>query len=464
MLRSIRRSWRRASDRVKAAGGRMFAAVRGRLLGWNPIGRGKRMANEQAILELLGSNARLASPLDAIATDVSMVTWVLKKRGKAKDGTFQWDELGRVGAGTDYTGEAKHPLLERLANPHPRLSWSAWLYVLTVYRLGLGFAPIRLQDVSKGIPGSLLPIAPHCVPDRGPRADAEGKLFFWVTVDGTPEQVKYDDMLWPFRVDPMDPLGCGLGKARSVDDEVAADESMSKFNNYYFENGAVLGPVVNIPGADLDALEKEWKQERVGVINSHKPLLTNSDQAIQVANTAPTMRDLGMPEGRKLGRDFILQAFCVSAQRVGVLENSGRAAIEGSDFHQQSYCTLPELIYWREFFNQHLIKKVDPDLYLDFINPVKETAEAKRELADTGIRGGWMTINEAREMHGLKKLPGGEILLIPVNNVIMLDVSKGIVVPEISAQLRLSQAGNNGDNTPKPGRKRARPPKKQEDA
>lgn len=430
----------------------MFAAVKGRMLGWNRLGGGKRLPNERAILELLGTNARLASPLDAIATDVSMVTWVLKRRGKGPDGSFQWDELGRVGLGVDASGEDEHPLLVALANPHPRLSWSAWIYVLTVYRLGLGYAPIRLEESKGGLPGWLTPIAPHCVPDRGPRLSAEGNLTYAITVNGVPEAVAFEDVLWPFRVDPMDPMGGGLGKARSVDDEVAADESMAKFNNYYFENGAVLGPVVNIPGADLDALEKEWKQERVGVLNSHRPLLTNSEQPVQVANTAPTMRDLAYPEGRKLGRDFILQAFCVAPTRVGVLENTTRAAIEGSDFHQQKHCTLPELVYWREFFNQHLVKRWGKDLYLDFVNPVKETAEAQRQLADTGIRGGWIMVNEAREMHGFKKIPGGDILLIPVNNVIMLDASKGISVPDISSQLRLSQAR---DQQPKPGKKRA---------
>lgn len=451
MLRSIRRGWRRANARVKT----MFQAVKGRLLGWNRTGGGRRMPNEHAILDMLGTNARLASPLDAIATDVSMVPWVLKKRGKAKDGTFVWDELGKINVGVEFSGENKHPLLALLANPHPRLSWSAWIYVLTIYRLGLGFAPIELEEIKAGKPGWLTPIAPHCVPDQAPRETGDGKMVFAVTKNGTPKNVPAENILWPFRVDPLNPLGAGLGKARSVDDEVKSDEAMAKFSSYYFENGAVLGPVVNVPGADLDALEKEWKQERVGILNAHKPLLTNSEQAIQVSQTAPSMKDLAMPEGRKLGRDFILQAFCVSQVRVGVLENSSRAVIEGSDFHQQKNCTLPELVYWRAFLNEHLVKRYGDDLYLDFVNPVKETDEARRELADTGIRGGWMMINEAREMHGLKKISGGDILLIPVNNVIMLDVSNGINVPDISAQLRL----NKPDAPPPPGKKKRTPPK-----
>lgn len=421
---------------MKAFGGVFVRGLRaaGRMLGWTTLSGGGRMANERDILELLGSNSRLGSPVDAIATDVSMVPWVVKKRVVNK-GKVSYVEVGRIGEGHNPSGD---PLIAALNSPTARLNWSAWIYVLTTYQLACGYAPIWVQDRDElGRPRLLQPVAPADT-DRSPSSDADGNLFFWVTEDRLRQKVLVEDLLWAFRVDPANPRGPGLGKARGVEDDVAADEAMAAFNSAYFKNGAVLGPVVNIPGADLGVLEKEWAQERKGVVNFHKPLLTNAEQAVQVVNTSPTMKDLAMADGRKLGRDFIFQAFHMSPVRVGVMENTTRAAIEGSDFHQQKNCVLPELIYWREFFNQHIVSAWGEDYYLDFTNPVKETAEFHRQLADTGIRGGWITVNEARDMHGLPELQGGNMLLIPVNNVIMLDVSNGIKVPDIATQLRMN--------------------------
>ncbi|TXH16679.1 MAG: phage portal protein [Hyphomicrobiaceae bacterium] len=445
MLRAIRRGMRS----VKSAfiGG---ARSLSRMLGWTKLGGAGRMRNEIEILELLGSNSRLGSPVDAIATDVSVVPWVLKKRSgkRAKDGKDIWEEVGRVGEGA--SSKSKDPLLKLLNKPAPRMTWSSWIYVLTVYRLAVGYAPIRMEAIKGNKPGELTPIAPGNAPDSGPRETVDGKLVYQVRVglDGV-ENVPAEQMLWAFRVDPKHPGGPGLGKARGVEDDVASDEAMVQFNAAYFKNGAVLGPVVNIPGADLDVVEKEWRQERSGVVNFHRPLLTNSEQAPTVVNTAPTMKDLGMKEGRLLGRDFILQAFHASAVRLGVLDGASRDVIEGSDFHQQKNCTYPELVYWREFLNENVVPLFGDDYYLDFVNPVKATDEYLLDLADRFVSGGWGTVNEARALHGLPWIQGGDMLLIPVNNVIMLDVTNGINVPDISAQLRLSQTR---DQDPKPGK------------
>ena len=417
----------------------------GRAMGWSTLG-GSRHRNDAEILELLGSNSRLGSPVDAIATDVSMVTWTVKKRSKVK-GEESWIEVGTLGDGRNLSND---PLVEALNNPTGRLSWSAWIYVLTVYRLAVGYAPIWAEEDEAGRLARLQPVAPHNVSERRPKQLPSGELVWRVIEDGIEVPVPMMDLLWAFRVDPKDPKGPGLGKARGIEDDLSADEAMSQFNSMYFKNGAVLGPVVNIPGADLDTLEKEWQQERRGLINAHRPLLTNSEQPIQVSNTAPTMKDLAMPEGRKLGRDFILQAFHVSGVRLGMLDNATRAGIEGSDFHQQKHCTLPELIFWREFLNRHVVARwFGPDYYLDFKNPVKETAEFYRELADTGIRGGWIMVNEARKMHNLPEISGGNMLLIPVNNVIMLDASNGISVPDIATQLRMNGGQQVAPDKPK---------------
>lgn len=452
MLRSIRRG-------LKSMGTVLGRGMRtaGRMLGWNKLGGASRFRNETEILELLGSNSRLGSPVDAIATDVSVVPWVLKKRSnkKGKDGNFLWEEVGRIGEGAKVKN--KDPLLALLNKPAPRLTWSAWIYVLTVYRLSVGYAPIRMEEMKAKKPTELTPIVPGGVPQAGPRVNADGKVIYQVRVDsGKIEDVPAEEMLWAFRVDPMIPNGPGLGKARGVEDDVSSDEAMVQFNAGYFKNGCVLGPVINIPGADLEVVEKEWKQERSGVVNFHRPLLTNADQAPTVMATAPSMKDLGMREGRLLGRDFILQAFHVSPIRLGILDRATREIVEGSDFHQQKNCTYPELVYWREFLNEHVVPLFGDDYYVDFVNPVKATDEFILQLADTGVAGGWLTVNEARRFHNLPEIPGGDMLLIPVNNVIMLDVSNGINVPDINSQLRLSQSRNQ-DPKPGPAKKKRTP-------
>lgn len=394
--------------------------------------------NSEQFLRLFGTNARLGSPVDAIATDVSVVEWHLSRRTVGKDGK---PKLERV---------HNHKILDLMARPHPRLPFSAWMWTLVAMKLLAGASPLWVEEIDEdGHPSRLTPIARHQFNHDGPiiidNGDGRGPLPRWrFTVDSTVKTVDYERVLWPYRPDPKDPLSPGLSKAQGIDDELYCDEAMVKFNDMYFKNGAHLGALVNVPGADLAELEKEWKVDRVGVLNAHRPLLSNSEMPVQVVQLTPPMKDLAYSEGRKLGRDFMLQAFHTSPERIGILENSNRSTIDASDYHQQKYCTLPELVYFCSFFNSDLLPLFgDPDLVLGYANPVKETAETLRQMADTGIRGGWLTINEARRIANqvpgmdLDPIKGGDILLIPVNNVVMLDVSKGITVPDVLSQLKI---------------------------
>lgn len=366
-----------------------------------------------------GINSRFRGPVEAIAEDVATAVRRMRVVRKTVAPTGEVRE----------TEVAYHAFKTLLENPHPGMTAWQWTKSLYSYFLVNGKALVWIRETDRiGRPTYLEIVPPHDVVE-GPCNSKPFWVFNWGAETKT---VTTDRILYLHDPDLLNPME-GVGRARGLDDDVQQDEAMSKFNNSFFRNHAFLGAIVNIPGeVDLDEVEEKWRQRWSGIKNAFRAFFVGSEQPITVTNLTPKLSEMSFTEGREQARDFIAGGLRVTLERLGITKNTTRGNLEASDFHQQNYNVLPLLTLHQDWLNKFVAPLFDYELVglaVRFDNPVKESESIRWTGAEAGCRAGFMTIDEARVRVGLDPLPGGRgnVLMIPVNNVVLVPADSDLV-------------------------------------
>ena len=80
------------------------------------------------------------------------------------------------------------------------------------------------------------------------------------------------------------------------------------------------------------------------------------------------------------------------------------------------YVIKPRLTRLREKLNEQLLPMFgDKSLELDFEDPVPENRELNMKEAEIGVKAGYLTVNEGRELTGFDPVASGDVFLIPLN-------------------------------------------------
>lgn len=420
--KSLKKALSRAGRSVKAGLANLFTVT----------GSGGVRQEGQWLTEL-GQNGRLLTPVHCIASDVTQVEWALTHK---VDGKFQRiaDENGLE----NFEDGSPEQVLWRVWNcPHPKIPRDYFFYLTQSWIETVGRGAWRMMKFDEaGRPTELWPLPPHWIHALPESNDGHFEITWWGERNRI--DVPQDEIIYFSRPDYKDPVCKSRGMAQGVDDEVNQDTAMAKYNTFYFENFAMLGVMLGIPGYDnaKEEMDAEFKSNRVGAKNAFRAFLFDSSNGQPAAvNLSPKMSDLGFKEGRDQVRNYIRENWQVPPERAGVLDNSSRGTIEGADFFQQRFNVVPRARIWSQelelkftprFDNRnerlvawHSFMEIEPPsrLKLCFINPVMEADDQKLKVTTIGMRMGFMTVNEARNRHDLPDVKGGDVFYIPVNNV-----------------------------------------------
>ncbi len=258
-----------------------------------------------------------------------------------------------------------------------------------------------------GAPAVRWPIPPHWV--RNVPAPFE-EAFEINPIGGTPFMVHRDNMIWHKDADPYDPYKRGVGIARSLADELNADEAAAKHTAASLANRA--RPDIIISGSkevplnkdDATRLSEVWGQRFGGPENTGKPFF--SAGPIEVKTLTPTFRELQLSTLREFERDIIIAVFGVPPEIMGIIENSNRATIESAEFLFSKFVLTPRLEARRATYNEQLAWQYDERLLIDFEDPVDENRAFKLEVFSS--RPGAFTDDEVRALADEAPLPDGE--------------------------------------------------------
>lgn len=313
-----------------------------------------------------------------------------------------------------------HPILELLNNPNP-FQTGAEMIEFTQLNLDISgkafwFVPKNLL----GVPGEIWVIPSNMIQP----VPSKHHFISGFVVHAGAEQIPLgiEEVIWFKMPDLLNPWeGVGYADAASV--EIQTENAAGRWNRNFFSNSARPDGVLEYEGAlteeEFERLKESWQQSHRGVSRSHKiAILEGGVTYKQIQNT---IKEMDFNKGRRLTRENLMFTFGMPQSVMGISENVNRANAEAGEYAFTRWLIHPRLVKMRDKCNRRLIPmfKTGALVELDFVEVVPETIEQRRLNAESGIRSGYATVNEARANSPLTldPLTGsiGNDLLVPLN-------------------------------------------------
>ena len=209
----------------------------------------------------------------------------------------------------------------------------------------------------------------------------------------------------------------GLGPVQALAYDLDGEMNAAKWNNKFFYNSArpdvVMFPDGDVTEENYIRLKEQFKERHQGVLNSNRMAIATGIRDIKLLSLSA--KDMDFKELRLLNRDNILGIFGMPLSVMGITENVNRANAEAGDYTFARWIVTPRLNRLKNKLNEQFVPMFpnSQKLVLDFDDVVPESVEEKRMFTESGVKTGYMTINEARQIHGLEPLPEGDVLVTP---------------------------------------------------
>jgi len=311
----------------------------------------------------------------------------------------------------------KHPILTLLKQVNPFQTSNEFIALDTIYNELIGESYWILNNNGLGEPAEIILPYPQkmSVVPAAYFPYVKGYVY-GVGVEAVPFDVnevihfKYPNPLNQYH---------GLSPAQAIGINLDAEQNADKWVNQFFYNSARPDGVIqfdyNLSDEQFDKLKKQWSEKYKGVSKAHQvALLEGGGKYLQIQNT---IKDMDFPNLKQKNRDVILGVWGMPQSVMGISENVNKANAEAGDYQYTSKLIKPRLTWKKAKLQEQLIPKfrMSDNLTLGFKEVVHETTEQKVLSAESGMRAGYLTINEARTMQGYDPLPNGDMLLVPLN-------------------------------------------------
>ena len=357
-------------------------------------------ANVKSYLEAYSEIYSLFGITLRIATAVSEVKWRLYKGSERS-------ERSQI---------AEHPILTLLDFANEFQTGQEIIELTELHMDLAGKAYWYLDYNSLGVPSEIWVLPP----DRVKIVPSRDKFIAGYTYSYGSERIPLSkDKIIRFPMpDPLNPYGA-VGYVQPAAVELDSELYAGKWNRNFFFNSArpdaALEYEGTLTGEEYDRLREQWQARHQGLSRAHKIAILEG--GITYKQIQISQKDMDFAELRKQTRENLLFAFGMPLSVMGISENVNRANAEAGDYTFARWLIKPRLVRIRNKLNEQLIPKFPKakGVELDFDEVVPETVEMKKGLAESGVKAGWMMINEARKLNGLDPVPSGDVFLIPFN-------------------------------------------------
>jgi len=324
----------------------------------------------------------------------------------------------------------KHPILDLLHLVNPFQTSNEFMALDTIYQELIGESFWALNFNALGEPAEILLPYPHKMSVVPAREFPFVKGYVYgIGNEAIPFDTneiihfKYPNPLNQYR---------GLGSTQAIGVELDSEQYSSQWIRQFFFNSARPDGVIqfdyNLSDEQFEKLKKQWSEKYKGISKAHQvALLEGGGKYLQIQNT---VKDMDFPNLKLKNRDSILGVWGMPLSVMGISENVNKANAEAGDYTFARWIVKPRLDWKTAKLQEQLIPKFrqSENLQLGFEEVVPETIEQKRDLAESGMRAGYLTINEARKMQRLDPLPNGDVLLVPLN-LIPTPIKGGFTLP-----------------------------------
>jgi HK97 family phage portal protein len=334
----------------------------------------------------------------------------------------------------DLTEVERSPIMDVLNFVNPFQTFQEFIELHEIY-MGLAGECFWVVNKNKGgLPGELWIVPPDKMSVVPSKKDFIAGYIYKVGNESIPLD---KELVIHFKLpNPMNPYR-GLGPVQAMAQDLDGEINAAKWNNKFFYNSA-RPDVVMFPDGDVSEenyirLKEQFKERHQGVVNSNRMAIASGIRDIKLLSISA--KDMDFKELRLLNRDNILGIFGMPLSVMGITENVNRANAEAGDYTFARWIVQPRLNRIKNKLNEQFLPMFpnSQNLCLDFDDVVPESVEENRALAESGIKSGYMTINEARQIQGLEPLPDGDVLVTPSANPfagVTLSAKKKVFSPE----------------------------------
>jgi len=340
------------------------------------------------------------SCIDAIAQNVAATRFFLVKK----------DDKTQV-------KEEEHPSIKLLYKPNPFQSSYDFFYLISSHIDAFGKAYIYPVLDGKGEPKELWLLDPQKTkPVPGKESLLEGYVYYNLKGEKIPFEVH--QLIEIKRQNPFNQIE-GISTIEMAKHSIEGDINAVEWNKNFFENGAmpsgVLSTEQELSEEAFQRLKKQWQERYQGKENAHRPMILEA--GLQWTSLTIKQKDMDFIEQRRFSRDEILSIFKVPKTVLAITDDVNRANAEASEYVFAKRTIEPRLRLIFDKLNQFYMPLfADGDKYtLRFEDPTPENVELKLKKWETGLRAGFLTINEVRAEDKKEPVKGGDVIYIPFN-------------------------------------------------
>lgn len=260
-------------------------------------------------------------------------------------------------------------------------------------------------------------------PDKTePRRSGDGQLWYYVQVPGEGEQ----PIPW-YRVHHIRGLGgdgvvgyspIRVAALQAVGLSLAAEEYGARF----FGNGARPGGVLEHPGKlspeAVTRLKAQWDSDTGGLSNAHR--LKVLEEGMKYSPITMPPNEAQFLETRKYQVTDIARVFRVPPHMLADLDRATFSNIEHQGQEFVTYTLTPWLVRIEQAIGRDLMTPDERAIYYARHNVgglLRGDTATRHQAYSAGIRDGWLSPNEVRELEDLNPRPGGDTYLQPLNMV-----------------------------------------------
>jgi len=379
----------------------------------NPTQGGGSSYNAGKWLKAFKSCTDLKAPITCLARDVAAVQYgIYRVMGAGEDGQLElrrlWD----------------HPAWRLWKQPNFYHTSRQFLQLGMEWLETTGRWGTFIERGPNGLPAALYPIAPTDIKKMPTAAHP-----FWVfKLHGRTIKTSPANFIWISYIDVEAPYGWGASPCEAVASEVQQIQYANKWNLNHFRQGAHIGKIIGVPGLTKQtgpSIQADFDARFKGPDNAHKAFFVGTgvdssgkvNPSISVVDLGKSHKDMDYREMQEFLADKVACNWQVPRSILGKSGNANRSEGDNDIIRYQRQSVCPRAEFVQEQFQLQLIGEwQEPDLWLDFDDPVQASREFALTQASEGLSRGSVTINEWRKSQNMESIgPIGDVLLIPVN-------------------------------------------------
>ena len=249
--------------------------------------------------------------------------------------------------------------------------------------------------------------------------DRQGNLIYKTSEPGAKTPVLSAEQTLHVRMMSLNGI-LGMSPISLARQAIGLGMATEQFGASFFGNGANPGLVIEHPGTlspeAYAHLQASTAERHEGPDNAHKTMIL--EEGMKIEKIGVPNNDAQFLETRRFQISEIARWFRIPPHMVGDLERSTFSNIEHQGLDFLIYTMRPWLTRWEQAQNRSLLLPRERNtLYFEFLvdSLLRIDIVTRYNAYATAIQWGYKSRNEVRVDENMNPVPGGDVLLTPLN-------------------------------------------------